>query len=494
MPTKRHLLWIFALTLPLISCGGSKDNTINVTILHFNDIYEITAISGGKQGGLARVATLRKQLLAKNPNTITMLGGDLFSPSAMGTAVVGGERLAGRQMVDVLNQLGLDYATFGNHEFDINEEQFEQRMQEVEFNWVSSNAFNAAGEPYPGVNKQLLIPFTDPGSGHTFTLGLFGVTLTVNQPNYVTYSDPFKAATEQVNELKDKADLVVALTHQAIEDDVAMIEQNREIGLVLGGHEHINYQRWRGNFTPLLKGDANVRSVYVVELSFNPTTGKTTISPSLVPIDDTIEEDPSLKQVVDKWASIVFDAFREQGFQPEETVTTTTSSLDGLESSVRSSQTDLTKLIAESMLLPYPQADLSIYNSGSIRIDDTLPPGKVSQYDIIRILPFGGHVQLIEISGELLKKALDQGMANTGTGGYLQSANTQYKNNGWLIKQQPIDISKKYLIAIADFLTTGRERGLEFLASNSPGITMINKGEDNDIRQSLIEKMKTDTN
>jgi 5'-nucleotidase/UDP-sugar diphosphatase len=57
-----------------------------VTIVHFNDIYEITPISGGQEGGIAQVATLRNQLLTRNPNTITTLGGDLFSPSAVGTA------------------------------------------------------------------------------------------------------------------------------------------------------------------------------------------------------------------------------------------------------------------------------------------------------------------------------------------------------------------------------------------------------------------------
>lgn len=145
---------------PLIS-----DGRIHVTILHFNDIYEITPVSGGKEGGIARVATLRKQLLARNPNTITTLGGDLFSPSAIGTAQFEGDRLAGRQMVDVLNHLQLDYATFGNHEFDVKESQFNQRMQEAKFTWVSSNVFAADGQPYAGVKQNLVIPVMDKKAG-----------------------------------------------------------------------------------------------------------------------------------------------------------------------------------------------------------------------------------------------------------------------------------------------------------------------------------------
>ena len=121
-------LALLLLSLLLVSCGGSKPapvaaagdgSPLTLTILQMNDIYELTPVSGDREGGLARVATLRKELLAKDPRMITVLAGDLFSPSALGTARVDGERLAGRQIVDVMNILGLDYITFGNHEFDL---------------------------------------------------------------------------------------------------------------------------------------------------------------------------------------------------------------------------------------------------------------------------------------------------------------------------------------------------------------------------------------
>lgn len=482
------------LVFSLIACAATSSNEvdkrIHVTIVHFNDIYEITPVSGGKEGGIARVATLRNELLARNPNTITTLGGDLFSPSAIGTAMYAGDRLAGRQMVDVLNHFGLDYATFGNHEFDVKENQFNQRMAEAKFTWVSSNVFRANGEPYKGVKQNLIIPFTDKKSDQTFNIGLFGLTLTANNPDYVSYTDPLKTASEQVKQLTDNTDFIIALTHQAISDDEALLQDNPDVGLLLGGHEHINYQRWRGNFAPLLKGDANVRSVYVVDLYFDPTTGNTEVKPTFVPISDSIAEDATIKDVVDHWVTIAFDAFREQGFQPEEIVTTTTVALDGLESSVRSSQTNLTKLIASSMLQPYPDAELSLYNSGSIRIDDMLPAGQITVYDVIRVLPFGGNVQLATIKGSLLKKTLDQGLANIGSGGYLQSANTLHDDGTWQINNVPINDNHVYTLAINDFLASGRERGLNYLNADNPDFTIINQGEAYDIRQLVIDALK----
>ncbi|MCR4290832.1 MAG: metallophosphoesterase [Candidatus Scalindua sp.] len=96
-------------------------------MLHLNDVYEIDLVSGGTQGGLARVATLKKQLLNKNQNTYAIMAGDLFSPSALGTAPYKGGRLDGRQMVATMNKLGLGYITFGNHEFDLNRDSFYSR-------------------------------------------------------------------------------------------------------------------------------------------------------------------------------------------------------------------------------------------------------------------------------------------------------------------------------------------------------------------------------
>src|SRR5947208_3000844 len=100
------------------ACGRSP---AVVTILHFNDVYEIDAVGGGRAGGLSRVASVLRELKRTQPAVLTTLGGDYLSPSALGTAKVDGQRLAGRQMVSVLNALGVDWATFGNHEFDVPE-------------------------------------------------------------------------------------------------------------------------------------------------------------------------------------------------------------------------------------------------------------------------------------------------------------------------------------------------------------------------------------
>jgi len=77
-------------TLPYLDEIGSPprlnqpDKYIQWTILQMNDVYELIPLSGGKKGGLARVATIRKLLLEENSHTITILSGDVVSPSALG--------------------------------------------------------------------------------------------------------------------------------------------------------------------------------------------------------------------------------------------------------------------------------------------------------------------------------------------------------------------------------------------------------------------------
>ncbi|OUL30415.1 bifunctional metallophosphatase/5'-nucleotidase [Nostoc sp. T09] len=464
---------------------------VNINLLQLNDIYEITPVEGGTRGGLARVATLRQQLYKANPRTYTVLAGDAFSPSALGTAKINGTPLAGQQMVAVMNAVGFDYATFGNHEFDLPENLFYQRLQESRFRWVSGNVLDSKGQPFKGVPRSII--FNVKGDrGAVVRVGLIGLTLNSNQPNYVSYTDPIETAKQQVKALKGKVDIVVAITHLPIEGDRILAETVPEIDIILGGHEHENIQQWRGrDFTPIFKADANARTVYVHQLNYDTIKRSLQINSRLVAITDKIPDEPKTLSVVKEWVERGYQAFRANGFEPERVIAKLSFALDGLESSVRNKSTQLTELIAAAMLKEVPDADLAVFNGGSIRIDDVIPPGPITQYDIIRILPFGGKVVALEMNGALLKRVLDQGQANKGTGGYLQTAKiSQARSSGnWLIQGQPLDPKRTYKVAINDFLISGKEKGLDFLNLQQSGIKLI--AEKRDIRFAVIDQLKS---
>ncbi|CAK8713180.1 5'-nucleotidase (EC) [Candidatus Electrothrix laxa] len=485
---------IFPLFVPLFLCCCvalpsvekiENSDEVRITVLQMNDVYEIDPVNGGKEGGLARVASLRDSLLRSNPDTLTVLAGDLFSPSALGTAPYQDGRLNGKQIVAAMNALGLDYITFGNHEFDLKKGPFYDRLKESEFTWISSNCFAKNGKAFPGVAEDKIVDIKG------VKVGIFAVTLTKKKTGYVTYKEPFAIAKKKVAELRPKVDILIALTHLSKDDDIQLASRFPEIDLIMGGHEHENMQLWRGkDFTPIFKADANARTVYVHNLYYNKNAAKKlTITSKLQRITDALPDQPKTAEVVKKWREIGYAGFRRDGFQPEQVVATTDVELDGREASVRNFSTKLTELIAQSLLTAADKAQLSMYNSGSVRIDDILPAGDITEYDIIRILPFGGNVVTVTMQGTVLERALNLGKASKGEGGFLQTGNVSGGEEGvpWSIGGQQLDQDAEYTVAILDYLVKVGDDKLQFLVSN-PQVPII--ADNGDIRKALIAELK----
>jgi 5'-nucleotidase/UDP-sugar diphosphatase len=466
---------------------AASPGVVEFTLLQFNDVYEIGPVEGGKSGGLARVATLRQRLLAENPNTFTLLAGDFVSPSAIGTAKVDGQSLAGKQMVAVLNAMGLDLATFGNHEFDIKEDQLLARLAESRFRWTSANVTRASGGPFPGVPPHVIL--TAQGPGGSVRIGVVGVVLASNPAPFVTYADSIESFRREAQALRGQVDVLVGLTHLAFSQDQALAEAIPEIDLILGGHEHENVRAFRGaDFTPILKADANVRTVYVHRLTWDPARRGLKVDSQLVIVSNEIPEDPKVAAVVTEWEQKAFAGFRQQGFEPDERVAVTTVPLDGREASVRNRATELTDLIARALQAEAQGSELAVYNSGSIRIDDVLPAGPVTQYDVIRVLPFGGKVLTADIRGSLLARAFDQGIASHGKGAFLQTASVSIGDGGaWAIGGKPLDPARMYRVAISDYLASGKEEGMDFLKPG-PDLTIVK--ENRDQRMAVIDQLR----
>lgn len=465
---------------------------VTLTILQLNDVYEITPVEGGRWGGLARVATLRQELLREDPDVVTVMAGDFFSPSALGTARVDGERLNGRQMVAVLNTLGLDFAAFGNHEFDLDEQAFRARLSESRFHFLSANAFDAAGASFPGVPRDTVIVISDDGG--TARVGLTGVVLGSTLKPYVSYTDPLAALADRARTLAPRTDALLAITHLALVDDVAAAESTPAFDLLMGGHEHENIDIRRGpDLTPIRKADANARTVWVHRLRIWPREQRVEVASELVPISDAIADDEEVAAEVARWVEAGYAGFREAGFDPNRIVTTTTEPLDGREATVRTRPGGLGALVAEAYFRMAVAADanpeLALFNGGSVRIDDVLPPGPVTEYDVIRVLPFGGTVLTVDITGATLDSVLTQGLANRGTGGFLHAHGAEpLEGGGWLVGGQPLDDDRTYRMTTSDFLVSGRETGLVYLNSASnPNVRPVATHED--VRRAVIDEL-----
>lgn len=477
--------------LAILIANSVQAEIVKINLLHLNDVYEIATPKGeNARGGLARVATLRQQLLRENPRTYTLLAGDLLSPSPLGNAKIDGNSIAGQQMIAVMNTLGLDYATFGNHEFDLSENQFYKRLEESNFRWFSSNVLNKYGNPFIGVDKYIIFEVQGE-EGAVIKVGLVGLTTSLNKKEYVSYNEALEeAAKQQIMEMNKNFDILIAVTHLSINQDIKLAENVTEFDMILGGHEHENIQVWRGqNLTPIFKSDANARTVYVHRLSYDTTNKNLTIDSELVAIDKKFDEDVSTAKVVKEWIDKAYLWFQNNGFNPTEEIATASDTLDGLESSIRNQPTLLTNLITEFMLSEVENSDLAIINSGSIRIDDIIvKDSSITEYDVLRMLPYEDKIMAVEMKGGLLEEVLNQGNNNKGTGGYLQTANvSQHDQKKWLINNEILDKNRIYKVAINKFLMEGKEQNLNFLTCQSSEINCI---ETRDIRVVVIDQWR----
>jgi len=481
--------WIGGVVWLMSACLIAAEQ-VPVTLIQINDIYEISPVASGKEGGVARLATLKKQLIRQNPKrTFLILAGDAFSPSALGAAEIDHQKVDGAQMVAALNAAGVDFATFGNHEFDISEDHFHQRIKESSAVWFSGNVRDKDGKPFAKVPESVI--FTVRGAkGVKVRIGLIGATLNVNSKPWVTYLDAVSTIQQQAKELRPKVDVLIAVTHQTLEDDQRVATTVSGLDLILGGHEHENWELRRGQEgTPIFKADDNVRSVYVHHLLYDTRAHKLKLTSALQTITDKMPEDAATAKVVKAWTEKGYAAFRANGFNPEETVATAPQLLDGKDGTVRKGSNRLTQIIGNAILHEWPQADAAIYNAGSIRIDDEIPAGsRITQYDVLRILPFGGKINGVELKGSLLESVLNTGRANAGSGGFLQTSNIEPDGTHWKVAGMALDPEKTYKIALDDFLLTGKEKGLQSLKVGEPGVGPT--VELRDIRLALIDEFK----
>ena len=208
-------------------------------------------------------------------------------------------------------------------------------------------------------------------------------------------------------------------------------------------------------------------------------------------IDQSISDDPESQLKVDEWNGIATTSLKQQGFNPDQILTTLETPYDGREKSVRYKSTNLTRMIAKSITAASPGTDFSIYNSGSIRLDDELM-GKITQYDIIRTLPYGGKILSVSLKGSNIKQGLDYAVANLGNGSYPQIDRIRRDDKGyWYINDKPLDQNKSYTMAINDYLVDVSQEFKPFFGRNTPGVNLVSDPmkEDvlrNDIRQAVI--------
>lgn len=394
-----------------VSGGGPPIPLNPVRFLSVNDVYVTDTMADG-QGGLARVATVRRRLADQGP-VIFVLAGDLLSPSLLS------KYYNGRQMVEALDSARLDYATFGNHEFELPVDTLNARIAESKFKWISSNCTLADGTPFPKV-----LPW-DTVRVSGYKVGLFGLTLQGPYRKQVRCGNPDSAAHLAIDTLAAlEADLIVGITHQTIEADRDLLAKEARLDLILGGHEHEAHDSVVSG-RHVLKADANSRTAQFVTLWGGKGQWRQAVA--LVHIDSRLPDDSLVAPVVKAWE----DSLRQR-LGPERILGRTTVPIDARDEIGRSRESLLGDLVADA-LRAGTGSDVAMLNAGTMRIDDVIKPGPVTNYQLESIFLFSDETRVItfRLTGSRLRDILEHGVADgsLGKGPFLQVSGVSFTYN-----------------------------------------------------------------
>src|ERR1044072_5149698 len=179
------------------------------------------------------------------------------------------------------------------------------------------------------------------------------------------------------------------------------------IDIIIGAHEHTLLQSSSAG-VPIFKMTADARELGRFDLNIDPATGKVqSIDWQIIPVNESVEDDVAFAPAGEKYAKITTELSAPVG--------RTTVPLDARRATSRTEETNIADFIAASFRRA-SGADVALINGGSIRADDVLPAGDLAVRDVLSILPFGNNLSVLDVTGEVLRQALEHGVSLTGPG------------------------------------------------------------------------------
>ncbi|MBC7222222.1 5'-nucleotidase C-terminal domain-containing protein [Candidatus Bipolaricaulota bacterium] len=510
------------LVLALVFFGGLAFSQWNLLLLHVNDVHS-------RLDELARVMTLVEEIRADYPNALFLHAGDQF----LGTLYFTVHK--GLADAEILNLVGVSAMVLGNHEFDEGPVGLAQFAELVRFPLLCANCDVSAepllfGKIKPYVvlevdgEKVGIVGVTTPDTAWSSSPG----------PN-VTFTDPVVAVRSAVAELSAQGiSVIIVLSHLGWERDLALAQSVTGIDVIVGGHSHtlpqeyptvvekklLNVNTATQEELEALPGIGPVIAQRIIE--WRETKGPFQRVEDLLQVSGigpvklsgirdlvSVSDEPVRTLVVQAGENAQYLGRLLLTFDPagnvvawegeflstkdipahpaaEEKLTVfreaiealkarvigeTQVYLEGERAKVRSEETNLGNLIADALLWKarVAGAQIAIQNGGGIRA--SLPAGPVTFGDCMSILPFGNYLVVLELTGEQIWQALENGVSQVekAAGRFPHVAGLRFvwdpsqpagsrivsvevfEDGAW----QPLDRSATYRLATNNFLAQG---------------------------------------
>lgn len=371
----------------------------------------------------------------------------------------------------LLNTLGYDYVTLGNHEFDNGSRDVYRFLKKLDSKLVLSNVLFHDDKYLKKVKNHY------PYAVHQFDdgtkIGIFGLltetTPISSSPSKQThFLNVVETAKEMIACLQqEKVDAIILLSHLGDDEDIKLAHQISGIHYIIGSHTHrvieqpivvTNDNGWE---TAVVQ--AGLYGNYIGEIDVILENNQVLLNNyQLTDLTQYPYYDESLAQEIAEWEKQIEDITHQ-------VIATVEEDLIGKREITKFQSTNLTNLVTDAYFekavsLGF-QPDLAIMNSGGIR--QSILAGDVKYADVLQILPFACELVACELTGAEIFNALNYGeypQVSRAKITYSQSETLQLetveikRENGY----EMLDFSQTYLVVTNSFVASGKDEYFAF--------------------------------
>ncbi len=421
---------------------------MDLAVMHTNDTHSYLERA-------PYYATAIKELRSEFKNSVLLDAGDVFSGDLYFNL------FKGQATLEMMKYLGYDAMTFGNHEFDLGASDEGHKaladfVGNASFPFVSANVDFSADPLFDGLQSNSYA--SNFNNGHIYNgvvlnvngheVGVFGLTTEetpdISSVGSVEFSNYISAAKNAVKAFEDiGVNKVIALTHIGFEDavkydnDKLLAKYVEGIDIIVGGHTHIEIpdpflsEEFEAP-TVIVQASEYGKALGLLDVTFNQwgeisMFGGTVINtdPQGYPEKTKIEPDAEATKILNKYKPEVDE------LKSAPTGASTADILNGERADVRTKETNLGNLITDSMLAKAKEFNantvIAVQNSGGIRT--SIDAGEITYGDVLKVMPFGNSLAIMELTGAEILEALEHSVAEApnANGAFLQVSGMKFE-------------------------------------------------------------------
>jgi 2',3'-cyclic-nucleotide 2'-phosphodiesterase (5'-nucleotidase family) len=450
-----------------------------LTILHTSEHHgTIQPLEGGAyagSGGVARRATLIAQIRKELEHVLVVDSGDLLVGSAL-SAVFRGEA-----DISAMNLMGYDAVAVGNHDFDFGLDHLKKLANQAKFPFLCTNVRPRMSD----VCQRFAIKQV--GTLRVALLGLIGEasyrdTFNRTALQDLSFQDPTVAVRDAIAELREQAEVIVAITHQTTDEDLALARAMPTLDVIIGGHtpgfdglitpDHrkpaIGRVELAGGGPLFVKTHRQGRTLGRLDLLYHDRTIMVAEARNL-PVDASVQADPDMSKLIERYLQqLDKEAHRLAGYSKV--------SLEGDSDVIRTRETNLGNLLAD-LARRDTGAEIALINAGAIR--GSLSRGPVTYRHLMELLPLDSSLSILAVRGTHIRVALENSVSRLPqpNGRFLQVSGLRYsvdpsapvgsRVTDIQVNEAALDPERVYSVTVTRFIAEGGDGYNVFLSAAS---------------------------